>query len=362
MKKEGYAMEARDKRCTILIVDDTPDNISLLKAALMEEYSIKVATRGLKAIEIARTMPVDLILLDVMMPEMDGFETCRRLKEDPLTRRIPVIFVTARGEIADESRGFSCGGVDYITKPISASIVRARVKTHLALYDQNRALEERVQERTAELNESRLEILNRLGRAAEYKDNETGMHVVRMSRFCKIIALEYGLPKEEAELLLHVAPMHDIGKIGIPDRVLLKPGRLDADERAIIETHCDIGRKIIGTHTSNLLKASASVAYTHHEKWDGSGYPEGMPGAEIPLFSRILAVADVFDALTSERPYKKAWTVEEAVTEIKKCSGSHFDPALVEVFLRCLPEIVSVKQQFADDAVRPASREKNHAG
>jgi putative two-component system response regulator len=156
--------------------------------------------------------------------------------------------------------------------------------------------------------------------------------------------------------------MHDIGKIGIPDRVLLKPGRLDADERAIIETHCDIGRKIIGTHTSNLLKASASVAYTHHEKWDGSGYPEGMPGAEIPLFSRILAVADVFDALTSERPYKKAWTVEEAVTEIKKCSGSHFDPALVEVFLRCLPEIVSVKQQFADDAVRPASREKNHAG
>ena len=332
-------MEAHDKRCTVLIVDDTPDNISLLKAALMEEYSIKVATRGLKAIEIARAMPVDLILLDVMMPEMDGFETCRRLKADPLTRKIPVIFITARGEIDDETKGFACGGVDYITKPISASIVRARTKTHLALYDQNRALEIRVQERTAELKESRLEILNRLGRAAEYRDNETGLHVVRMSRFCKIIGLQYGLPEEEAELLLNVAPMHDIGKIGIPDRVLLKPGRLDPEERAIIETHCEIGRQIIGTHSSDLL--------------NGSGYPRGLAGSEIPLFSRILAVADVFDALTSVRPYKKAWTVEDAVAEITLCSGSHFDPSLVQAFLNCLPKIVEVKQQFADDVARP---------
>lgn len=346
-------MQPSDKRCTVLIVDDTPDNISLLKAALMDAYSIKVATRGLKAIEIARAMPVDIILLDVMMPEMDGFETCRRLKQDPMTRAIPVIFVTARGEIADEATGFRCGGVDYLTKPISASIVRARVKTHLALYDQNRTLEEKVRERTTEIEETRLEILNRLGRAAEYKDNETGMHVVRMSRFCKIMALACGLPEEEAELLLNVAPMHDIGKIGIPDRVLLKPGSLDGEERRIMETHCDIGRKIIGSHTSNLLRISAQVAYTHHEKWDGSGYPEGTRGEAIPLFSRILAVADVFDALTSERPYKKAWSVEEAVTVIKKGSGSHFDPALVEVFLGCLPEILEVKRHFSDDAAGP---------
>ena len=341
-------MEACEKRCTVLIVDDTPDNISLLKAALMDEYSIKVATRGLKALEIARSMPVDIILLDVMMPEMDGFETCRRLKEEAATRSIPVVFVTARGEVDDEAKGFSCGGVDYITKPISACIVRARVKTHLALYDQNRALEYRVQERTVELKESRLEILNRLGRAAEYRDNETGLHVVRMSRFCKIIALEYGLSAAEAELLLNVAPMHDIGKIGIPDRVLLKPGKLDAEERRIIETHCEIGRQIIGSHTSDLLNASATIAYTHHEKWDGSGYPQGLSGVEIPLFSRILAIADVFDALTSVRPYKKAWSSEDAVAEIKSCSGSHFDPALVGVFLGCLPKIREVKRQFAD--------------
>lgn len=342
-------MDAHSKRCTVLIVDDTPDNISLLKAALMDEYNIKVATRGSKALEIARTMPVDIILLDVMMPEMDGYEACRRLKEDPMTARIPVIFVTARGEVDDESKGFACGGVDYITKPIRSAIVRARIKTHLALFDQNRALEMRVQERTAELNATRLEILNRLGRAAEYKDNETGLHVIRMSHFCKIIALGYGLPEEDADLLLHVSPMHDIGKIGIPDRVLLKPGWLDAEERKIIETHCDIGRKIIGSHSSSLLNAAAMVAYTHHEKWDGSGYPQGLCGVEIPLFSRILAIADVFDALTSVRPYKKAWPIEEAITEIKRTSGTHFDPALVEVFLRCLPEIIEVKHHFEDD-------------
>jgi putative two-component system response regulator len=342
-------------RSTVLIVDDTPDNISLLKAALSDQYSIKVATRGLKALEIARSMPVELILLDVMMPEMDGFETCRRLKQDPLTRSIPVIFITAKGEIDDEAAGFACGGVDYITKPISAAIVRARAKTHLALYDQNRALECRVQERTAELKESRLEILNRLGRAAEYRDNETGLHVVRMSRYCQLLALEYGLSREEADLLLHVAPMHDIGKIGIPDRVLLKPGRLDDEERSIIETHCEIGRQIIGSHASDLLNASATIAYTHHEKWDGSGYPQGLSGTQIPLFSRILAVADVFDALTSVRPYKRAWETDEAVKEIQNCSGSHFDPALVEVFLACLPKIVEVKQQFGDHTVTAAA-------
>ncbi|HEX9079614.1 MAG TPA: two-component system response regulator [Desulfuromonadaceae bacterium] len=338
----------RDRRRTVLIVDDTSNNISLLNEVLMDEYGVKVAKSGGKAIEIARSMPVDLILLDVMMPEMDGFETCRRLKLDPLTRRIPVIFVTARGEVEDESMGFSCGGVDYITKPIRPTIVRARVRTHLALYDQNLALDEMVRQRTAELRETRMEILNRLGRAAEYRDNETGMHVVRMSRYARIIAFEYGLPADEAELLFSVAPMHDVGKIGIPDRVLLKPGKLDEEEWRIMQGHCDIGRRIIGHHSSELLQAAATLAHTHHEKWDGSGYPLGLRGTDIPLFSRIVALVDVFDALTSERPYKKAWPVAEAVAEIERCAGRHFDPDVVRAFLRQVPEMVSIKEEFAD--------------
>jgi putative two-component system response regulator len=335
-------------RRTVLVVDDTSDNISLLNEALMDDYTVKVAKSGKKAIEIARSMPVDIILLDVMMPHMDGFETCRRLKADPMTHRIPVIFVSARGEAEDESMGFSCGGVDYITKPIKAPIVQARVKTHLALYDQNVTLDEMVRKRTTELTETRLEILQRLGRAAEYRDNETGMHVVRMSRYARIIALEYGLQKDEADLLFHVAPMHDVGKIGIPDKVLLKPGKLDEDEWRIIRSHCDIGRKIIGQHKSRLLQSAASVAHTHHEKWDGTGYPSGLKGTDIPLFSRIVALVDVFDALTSERPYKKAWPVDDAVTEIRNCSDRHFDPDVVDAFLRRLPEIYLVKEQFAD--------------
>lgn len=339
---------SHDRQRTVLVVDDTSDNISLLNEALMDTYSIKVAKSGRKAIEIARSMPVDLILLDVMMPEMDGFETCRQLKQDPQTRRIPVIFVSARGEAEDESMGFACGCVDYITKPIRAAIVRARVKTHLALYDQNLTLDEMVRRRTVELTETRLEILNRLGRAAEYRDNETGMHVVRMSRYARIIALEYGLPADEAEQLFNVAPMHDVGKIGIPDKVLLKPGKLDEEEWKIIRSHCDIGRKIIGHHASRLLQDAATVAHTHHEKWDGSGYPRGLKGTDIPLFSRIVALVDVFDALTSERPYKKAWPVEEAVAEIQRGSGLHFDPDVVRAFLRQLTEIYAVKEQFAD--------------
>jgi len=338
----------REERRTVLVVDDTSDNISLLNEALMDDYSIKVAKSGVRAINIARSMPVDINLLDVMMPEMDGFETCRRLKQDPQTRRIPVIFVTARGEVEDESMGFACGGVDYITKPIRPPVVRARVKTHLALYNQNLTLDEMVRQRTAELSETRLEILNRLGRAAEYRDNETGMHVVRMSRYARVIALEYGLPEEEAEVLFNVAPMHDVGKIGIPDKVLLKPGKLDEEEWQIIQSHCDIGRRIIGRHSSRLLQDAAMVAHTHHEKWDGSGYPQGLKGTEIPLFSRIVALVDVFDALTSERPYKKAWPVEEAVAEIERCSGRHFDPDVTRAFLRRLPEIFEIKEQFAD--------------
>ena len=334
---------------TILVVDDTPTNIDILQEALSPQYRVKVATSGARALEIAaqRDRP-DLILLDVMMPGMDGYEVIRRLKEDPFTRAIPVLFVTAKDATEDEVKGFELGCVDYITKPISAPQVQARVRTHLALHDQNRRLEAEVRERTLELQDSRLQIIQRLGRAAEYRDNETGMHVIRMSRFSQIIALELGFPEADAELLLQAAPMHDVGKIGIPDRILLKPAKLDPDEWAIMRLHPEIGAGIIGLHSSALLKLAGVVAHTHHEKWDGSGYPQGLAGEAIPLASRVVAVADVFDALTSQRPYKAAWTLEAAVTFIKEQAGLHFDPRIVEAFLARLPEIQAVMAAHRD--------------
>ncbi len=341
-------MKTATAQASVLIVDDTPQNISLLNAALMDEYIIKVATRGKHAMEICRSMPIDIILLDVMMPEMDGFETCRQLKDDPRTRAIPVIFVTARGEIQDESMGFACGAVDYITKPVRASIVRARVKTHLALYDQNRSLEHLVQERTAELNRSHLEILQCLGSAGEYRDNETGLHIVRVCHFSRSIALAFGLPESEADLLFKAAALHDLGKIGIPDSILFKPGKLDDVEWKIIKTHCEIGSKIIGDNQNRLLKTAATVALTHHEQWCGGGYPQKLKGNDIPLFGRIVAVADMFDALISERPYKRPWPVAEAVKEIISCRERNFDPEVLDAFSRALTEIAAVHRHFTE--------------
>lgn len=341
-------MKAAITPASVLIVDDTPQNISLLNAALMDYYIIKIATSGQQAINICLSMPIDIILLDVMMPEMDGFETCQRLKENPLTSSIPVIFVTARGEMKDESMGFACGGVDYITKPIQAAIVRARVRTHLALYNQNRALELLVRERTAELNETRLEVLHRLGSAGEYRDNETGQHVVRVSSYSRILALALGLPESEAELIYNAAPLHDTGKIAIPDSILFKPGKLDNEEWVIMRTHSEIGYKIIGNHRSPLLKAAATVALSHHERWDGHGYPQRLKENEIPIFGRIVGLADVFDALTSVRPYKRAWPVAEAVEEIVRCREKHFDPKIVDAFLSKLAELTAVMRECVD--------------
>jgi len=245
------------KQYTILLVDDTSENIALLNAALRDEYNIKVATRGRKAIEIARTMPVDLILLDVMMPEMDGFETCRRLKEDPMTRRIPVIFVTARGDVDDESVGFACGGVDYITKPVRYPVVRSRIKTHLALYDQERRLQQLVRERTTELAETRMEILQRLGRAAEYRDNETGRHVIRISHYCHLrghcLRPARGRGRTAAHGFAHARYRQDRHS----GSCAAEKGRLDDGERRIIQQHCVIGHEIIGDHHSQLLRSAA---------------------------------------------------------------------------------------------------------
>lgn len=338
-----------ENKDTILLVDDIPENIDILDGVLNEQYNIKAANSGNTAIKICMSdTPPDLILLDIMMPEVDGYEVCRVLKNNELTKNIPIIFVTAKNQTIDESMGFKLGAVDYITKPISPSIVLARVETHLTLYNQNRILEKKVKERTYELNNTRLEIIRRLGRAAEYKDNETGLHVIRMSKYSQRIAIAYGLNDEDADLILNAAPMHDVGKIGIPDKILLKPGKLDDEEWKIIKRHCNYGAQIIGDHSSELLQAANTAAMTHHEKWNGKGYPKGLSEENIPLIGRILTIADVFDALTSKRPYKEAWTVDDALELIKNEKGVHFDPNLVDAFMHVIPEILEIKNEYAE--------------
>ncbi|MFD2110515.1 HD-GYP domain-containing protein [Thiorhodococcus fuscus] len=335
---------------TVLVVDDEPANIDLLVSILKSGYVVKAATRGDKVLEIARSgRPPDLILLDITMPGMDGYEVCRLLKEDFTTRHIPVIFVTARIGVDDEIHGFDLGAVDYISKPISPPIVLARVRAQLALHDQNRALEQRVRERTAQLHETRLRIIRQLGRAAEYKDNETGLHVVRMSHYSHILGAAIGMSERQSDLLLNAAPMHDIGKIGIPDSILRKRGKLTAEEWVIMRRHCQIGAEILGdSGDSELLEMARVVALTHHEKWDGSGYPAGLAGEDIPRVGRIVAIADVFDALTSVRPYKAAWSVEDSIDQLRRDSGRHFDPVLVARFLDVMPEILAIKEQYAE--------------
>ncbi len=341
-------LEKREK-ATILIVDDTAENIDLLAGILKAEYQIKVASNGKRALAIAQSArPPDLILLDIMMPDIDGYEVCRQLKEDPGTQNIPVIFVTAKIQIADELRGFELGAADYITKPISPPIVLARVATHLALYDQNRALEARVRERTDQLWEAQKLIIHRLGRAAEFKDNETGLHVIRMSLYTRLLAVAAGMDDAEADLLMDAAPMHDIGKIGIPDRILQKPGKLDPQEWEVMQSHAELGAEIIGQPDCALLALARTVALTHHEKWDGSGYPRGLAGSDIPRVGRIVAIADVFDALTSERPYKRAWSVEHALIYLQEHSGSQFDPELVALFVELGDQIKAIKEAYAD--------------
>lgn len=333
---------------TILVVDDVPENIDILKGILQSQYKVKVALNGKKALAITESSPPDLILLDIMMPDMDGYEVCRRIKKNSSTKDIPVIFVTAKSAETDEAEGFELGAVDYVKKPVSPLLVRARVKTQLALYDQNRMLEKKVKQRTSELETTRLEIIRRLGRAAEFKDNETGLHVIRMSYYSAHIARKAGMTEDDVYMLLNAAPMHDVGKIGIPDNIILKPGKLNDDEWDIMRTHPQIGADIIGNHSDGLLHLAREIALAHHEKWDGSGYPAGLAGEDIPFSGRIVAIADVFDALTTERPYKKAWPVEKALAVMEGNSGSHFDPALVDVFFKSIDELLNVRNKYQE--------------
>jgi putative two-component system response regulator len=320
----------------ILAVDDEASNLQLLRHILQDQYRLLFAKDGPRALELAMQESPHLILLDVMMPGMTGYETCRLLKRDPATHDIPVIFVTALNDATDEVVGFEAGAVDYITKPVSPPIVRARVRTHLSLV------------RADELKRTRLEIVQRLGLAAEYKDNETGLHVIRMSHYARTLGLALGMSEEEADDLLHAAPMHDVGKIGIPDSILQKPGPLDADEWKVMQSHSSIGGDIIGHHESGMLAMAHLLAMTHHEKWDGSGYPKGLKGEEIPLVGRIVAIADVFDALTSARPYKQAWPVEQAVEYLEQQRGKHFEPRLVDLFIKQMPALLEIKQRWAE--------------
>ena len=344
------------QRATVLVVDDTPQNLNVASRILRENYRCLVARDGAKCLEIAASSDApDLILLDVMMPGLNGFETCRKLKADERTAKIPVIFLTALNEIQDETTGFDAGAVDFITKPIQPATMLARVHTHLRLYAHERHLNDLVRQRThalelktAELEQTRLEIIRRLGRAAEYKDDDTGLHVIRMSHYARLLAVSSGFSDDRADLLFNAAPMHDIGKIGIPDHILQKPGPLTDEEWVIMRQHPAIGAGIIGKHESELLNLARTVALTHHEKWDGNGYPRKRRGEDIPIEGRIVAVADVFDALTSKRPYKDAWPVEQSVAYLRDHAGEHFDPSLVPRFLELLPDILLVKKQYSD--------------
>ncbi|QTA91433.1 response regulator [Desulfonema magnum] len=332
--------------CRILIVDDTKTNIDVLIQALKNTYKLGVALNGPKAIEYVRTNQPDLILLDILMPEMDGFEVCQKLKTNPDTRDIPIIFITAVDSSGEKSKGFEMGAVDYITKPFDITEVKARVKTHLslkiaqeALKNQNVILEQKVRERTRELEEAQIEILERLERAAEYRDEKTGRHIKRISEYCRLLGKAAGLRPEECNLLSLASTMHDLGKIGIPDTILLKPDKLTPEERMIMETHTTIGAKLLSGSEHRFLKEAEIIALTHHEKWDGTGYPHGLKGEDIPLFGRMLCICDVFDALISERPYKKAWPLEKTLEEIKAGRGTHFDPELADLFVRLEPEL-----------------------
>jgi len=335
---------------TILIVDDEPSNIKALAGVLGENYRILAATSGKQAMNLIfdKAGELDLILMDVLMPDFSGFDVTARLKAYPETSGIPIIFITARTDPDDEARGLDMGAVDYIGKPFHPVIVKARVRTQLELKKHKDHLDEMVAYRTMELESTRRDIVMRLAKAAEKRDNETGMHIIRLSHLCALMGEACGMNHQQAEALGTASLMHDIGKIGIPDSVLLKPGRHTPEETKIMQTHTTIGGEILANGENQLLLMSREIAMTHHERWDGTGYPNGIAGEDIPLEGRITAVCDVFDALTSVRPYKKAWTIEDAMAFLKENSGSMFEPRLVDLFEKNLDQVVQILEEFQD--------------
>ena len=332
-----------NNKFSVLVVDDEPANIDILLGILSPYYNVKVAPSGAVALKIVQQFTPDLILLDIMMPEMDGFEVCKQLKTDRLLSQIPVIFVTALTQGESEEKGFKLGAVDYITKPVSPSITLARVKTHISLAHQMRITENLVAKRTEELSKSQQSAITMLATAGHYNDTDTGHHIWRMAAYSKCLAIAWGWSYEDACLLAQAAPMHDTGKIGIPDAILKAPRRLINSEMEVMRTHAQIGHKILSQCDTPLFALAAEIALCHHEKWNGTGYPEGLAGEDIPESARIVAIADVFDALTMKRPYKKAWSDDEAFEHLREGAGKHFDPKLVECFMSIKKEILETK-------------------
>lgn len=354
---------------SILVVDDAPENLMLMSTLLKDRYRVKVANGGVRGLSLAKTAQPDLILLDIMMPDMDGYSVCERLKADPQTAHIPVIFLTAKTETEDEKHGLELGAVDYITKPISAPIFLMRVQNHLTLKkasdflrDQNAYLEAEVQRRTREVEAVQEVTIQVVTSLAETRDQETGKHIRRTQLYVKALAEKLStdprfadaLSPAEIESMVKSAPLHDIGKIGIPDRILLKPGRLTPEEFEIMKTHTTLGYEAI-VHTEQelgidvgFLRYAKQIALSHQEKWDGSGYPQGLKGEAIPLSARLMAVADVYDALISRRVYKEPMPHAQAVEIMRQGHGSHFDPDVLDAFFAVESEIIAIAEAYAD--------------
>lgn len=355
---------------TILVVDDTPENLTMMSFLLKDRYKVKVANHGQKALRIAASEPQpDLILLDIMMPEMDGYEVCRQLQQDPQTRNIPIIFLKAKASVEDEEFGLGLGAVDYITKPISPPVVLARVKTHLSLKasadflrSKSDYLEQEVAKRTREISAVQDVTILAMASLAETRDNETGNHIRRTQHYVKALAealrqqpkFATVLDDHTIAMLFKSAPLHDIGKVGIPDRILLKPGRYEPEEFAIMQRHPLLGLQAIEHAEQSLgtsvdfLRVAKEIAYGHHEKWDGSGYPQGLVGEAIPLSARLMAVADVYDALISRRVYKEGMPHQQAAEIIAQGRGSHFDPDVVDAFFQIEQTFVAIAQRYLD--------------
>jgi len=362
-------MSKDTSRLTILAVDDTPANIDVVKGVLSDRYFVQAAINGQMALKIIEKNKPDLILLDIMMPDMDGYEVCQKLKADVATRDIPIIFLTAKAEVEDETRGLELGAVDYITKPISPSILTERVKTHLELKSardflkrQNEILEEKVIERTRQMEELQDVTMVAMGSLAEARDPETGNHIRRTQRYVKLLAqklkehprFSHFLTPENITWLYKSAPLHDIGKVGVADHILLKPGKLTDEEFDEMKKHTTYGRDAIAAAEQNISVAdnfllfAKEIAYAHQEKWNGSGYPEGLAGDDIPIAARLMAVGDVYDALVSRRVYKLPFPHEKAVAIILEGKGEHFDPDMVDAFMEIADEYYVISQDYAD--------------
>ncbi len=355
---------------TVLVVDDTPANLTLLAQVLKPDYRVQLAVSGLKALEICRRQPPDLVVLDVMMPGMDGYEVCRQLKADPATSRVPVIFLTALTRPEDEGNGFAAGGADFIHKPFNPATVRARVRTHIQLkqaedllLDHNAQLSGELDARRREVERLRDTTLFVMVGLAEFRDADTGNHIQRTQEYVRTlarwIAAQPGGPADLTDFaideLAKAAPLHDIGKVAIPDGILLKPGKLSAEEWRVMKTHAEHGADLLqraidrlGEDAGLMLTFGKQIARHHHEKWDGSGYPDGLAGEAIPLAARLMAVADVYDALISERPYKHAMTHAQALDFIRDGSGTHFDPGVVAALEACVEQVQQIAARWAD--------------